>query len=381
MSSNTKKVIYKILSIYLFSTLTFLIAIFVLVSTWQHEEASENLRQSVREYKRFMINLIHNYPPQNFHEFIDKKAIEVKVTQAGQVVFSNFTSQIPTYAGLRFFQDQTHLYYVNTLQSKEGEIKFTIRVPNKNLEIWQFKKKLLFLLLGILALSTFVAYILIRSIVAPLEENIKKLDDFLKDTTHEIKMPLSVINMSIETLEQTQLSPKNEKRIKNIEFGAKALNNIYENLVQVHFGKTQRTASVLAFHTLLEQRLALFGPLLRKKGIGMVVSIENAYLEIDSFALEKILDNLFSNALKYTKKHTKITLLLHQNSFQITNIPAQPLPKNLDSLFERYTRSEENGGFGIGLNIVKNLCHEANIRIQCQQTCDNRISFSLFWKN
>lgn len=379
-----ENIIFKILAIYLISTFIFLATIFIVVTNYQKNDKIEKQHQSFREYKRYLINFIDNNDLKDFSSIANTNEIEVKILKNNQTIFSNFNSNNQDIKlQKRFNYDENFIYYSNFIEKGNDKIHYILKSDNKNEEIYNFKKEFLFFLLTILFSSSFVAYFLVKIIMKSIEENIKKLDNFLKDSTHEIKSPLTIINMSIETMNEETLCNKNKKRVENINFATKTLNNIYENLVEIHFNnKKEEIDSFIEFDKILEERINLFKPTLLKNNLTIKSDINSCQIKINSFNLEKIIDNLLSNSIKYSKNSSTINIYLNQNIFEISNISSYKLPNNLDTLFKRYSRATTNiSGFGIGLYIVKKLCDEANLKISTNLNKNNSIKFFITWNN
>lgn len=109
-----------------------------------------------------------------------------------------------------------------------------------------------------------VATILVRLFLKPLNEYISALDLFIKDSTHEINTPLSVILMSIETLKTDNLSPNDAKKIERIKFASLQLNTIYNSLVAYNFLRSTQKER-LSVGAILNERLEFFAPFFSKK--------------------------------------------------------------------------------------------------------------------
>lgn len=380
MLNNTKKVILKILSIYLISTLFFLLSIFFIVITWQENEINDKSQQSIREYKRFLINLINTHNISELKTLTSKDNIQSCIFIKNKNIYCDFNLKgikLPNKRG--FFYDKEWIYYYTNLDKNLKNVQIILKGTNNINQLEQYKKKLFFLIFIILIFSSFIAYVLIKILIKPLEENIKTMDNFLKETTHEIKAPLSIINMSIETMQTNMLTDKNNKRINNIKTATNSLNNIYEDLTDIHFNSKHKI-ELVEFHKILEQRLIFFTPLLEKNSLNLMKNISKSKINIDKTKLIKIIDNLISNAIKYSKNSSTIKIELKDNYFKITNHTNNKLPLNLEQLFQRYYKINNNSdGFGIGLNLVKKLCNDFNIRIKVYRLNKYEISFFLNW--
>ena len=81
----------------------------------------------------------------------------------------------------------------------------------------------------------------------------------------------------------------------------------------------------------------------------------------------KIIDNLLSNAIKYCDENGRVSVNLTPGALVISNSGAGIAKENLLRIFDLYTRFDErNGGFGIGLHIVKAFCKELGFKISCK---------------
>lgn len=231
---------------------------------------------------------------------------------------------------------------------------------------------LVFVVMGV------VATILVRLFLKPLNEYISALDLFIKDSTHEINTPLSVILMSIETLKIDNLSPNEAKKIERIKLASLQLNAIYNSLVAHNFPRSTQKER-LSVGAILNERLEFFAPFFNKKGLEIRANVGESEIYAERNALNMIFDNLISNAIKYNNKGGFIALELKEGTFSIENSGVIIKRENMDKIFERYARFGVNtGGFGIGLSLVKKICDEYGIKISVEMS-DSSNKFILKW--
>ena len=198
----------------------------------------------------------------------------------------------------------------------------------------------------------FVAFYLAKLSLKPLYEKIDTLNHFIKDSTHEINTPLSVISMSIETADLDNLNERNLKRFNNISLAAKSLGSIYDALVHLSFNLDKPSKKELIdLNLLTTQRLSYFSPFFAKRGLKIEASLKPSFINADLEDVSKILDNLLSNASKYAAPNSKVSIVLEPNFFSISNTGRGISKEDQMKIFDRYTRfNEDQGGFGIGLN-------------------------------
>lgn len=229
----------------------------------------------------------------------------------------------------------------------------------------------------------FVALYLAKLSLRPLYEKIDTLNRFIKDSTHEINTPLSVISMSIETADLENLNERNLKRFNNISLAAKSLSAIYDALVHLSFNLNKPSKKELIdLNLLTTQRLSYFSPFFAKRGLKIDANLNSSFINANLEDMSKILDNLLSNAAKYAEPNTKVTIVLEPNFFSITNLGHGISKEQQLQIFDRYTRfNDDQGGFGIGLNLVKSCCIKNGIEVKCQSELGKETTFSLSWQS
>ncbi len=207
-----------------------------------------------------------------------------------------------------------------------------------------------------------VSYFIIKLSFRPLIEKINSLNSFIKDTTHEINTPLSVILMSIEMFENYP-----EKYLSNIKIAAKTLSNLYENLVNLNFKTTQNTLENINVKEILNERIKYFSIMLGEKNLSLNTDLSEVWLKTDEFKFKNIFDNILSNAIKYCAEKTEISVILCENYFEISNFGNEISKEQKSKIFEKFTRfNAEKSGFGIGLSLVKKYCDELGFKISCE---------------
>src|SRR5574344_492606 len=143
---------------------------------------------------------------------------------------------------------------------------------------------------------------------------------------------------------------------------------IYEDLeYYMQQNEVKNEKRELDFSRFLETRVDFFKDLANSKNIEIFKNIEDGIVfefnEIEAF---RLVDNNLSNAIKYSNKDSKIYVSLEKNEsgfileFKDEGVGIEDTSK----LFQRYYRGDKmTGGFGIGLNIVKNICDKNEIEI------------------
>ncbi|MFZ2889247.1 sensor histidine kinase [Sulfuricurvum sp.] len=211
-----------------------------------------------------------------------------------------------------------------------------------------------------------IGFFLSRMFLRPMNEAIALLDDFIKDTTHELNTPISAILTNIEALQEDELSPNVQKKLKRIEIASRTISTLYDDLTYLILNHDLAVHNTpLDLSHLLHERIEYFRHRIEQKKITLSLAIDSAVtLTIDTTKATRLIDNLLSNAIKYNKMGGKITITLSNHSLCIEDNGIGIPSEMIDRVFERYTRADKSvGGFGIGLNIVAMIAREYELKI------------------
>lgn len=241
---------------------------------------------------------------------------------------------------------------------------------------FRLKVHYFFLSFFIIIVVGLIAFFLVRISLTPMQKHIQFLNDFLKDSTHEINTPLSIIMMSIERFKADELGDRNKKLLNNILIASRTLSHVYDDLVYLNFARTipnQNSSVDLA--SLIYERLEYFTPHIAQKQLCVDCHVHTLMLYANPYKITKILDNLLSNAIKYNQHQGILHLALRDTHFSIKN--SGSIDKALiQRIFERYARANTNqGGFGLGLYLVQQICleYQLDIVLNTQQEDDATI--------
>lgn len=231
-----------------------------------------------------------------------------------------------------------------------------------------------------------------------LQSRMKVLDDsrqeFVANVSHELKTPMTSVKVLADSLMTQQDAPAELYRefmvdiAEEIERENKIINDLLA-LVKLDKAAGDLNISVININELTEIILKRLRPIARKSDVELLlVSTREVVAEVDEVKMSLVLTNLIENAIKYNKKHGKVTVTLdadHQFfTVEVTDTGVGIPPESLERIYERFYRvdkshSREIGGTGLGLAITKNavLLHRGTIKAESIETEGTRFTVKI----
>ena len=191
---------------------------------------------------------------------------------------------------------------------------------------------------------------------------------------------LSIISLNIDSLESL-LGPK--EQFETIKASSKSLSSIYNDLY--YLSKKEKRVSEptnINLMRFLSSRMAFFDEMANVKDIDISLDIHNEFnIFMDSYELERVIDNTISNAIKYSFENSNIDIILNieEDSYKLEIKNEGIQIADTKTIFDAYyQQKEKNVGFGLGLSIVKDICNKYKIDINVT-SINNQTSFSYFF--
>ena len=205
---------------------------------------------------------------------------------------------------------------------------------------------------------------------------------FMRHAIHETMTPLSVIMNNIELYNM-----KHEKnaQLSKIEAAMKHMYTIYDDLsYMVKQNQVPYPYQDINLLDFLKNRMQFFEEVAAQSHLSFKLhsNTKDAIIYFNETKLQRIIDNNITNAIKYTQEHESITLSITRKedtlilSFASKSICIQEPQKVFDAYYRENTLQE---GFGLGLNLVKQICDNENIEITLHSS-EERTQFSYLFK-
>lgn len=206
--------------------------------------------------------------------------------------------------------------------------------------------------------------------VVQLREVQGSRDAFFANISHEIRTPLSLIVLAAGDVEQAlglSLDPRARGNLMSITSGARKLLRLVDELLLLAAGeetKLRLRHEVVDVGQMIANLVTTWRPAAETAGVSLEVHAPmSSRAFLDEVALDRIVTNLVSNAVKFTPRGGRITVTMVERSDELelrvrdTGIGiSDELAPRLFGRFERGVSNNRKGGTGIGLSLVKQLC-------------------------
>ena len=368
MNSLEKRSFYSFVGLYLGSSL-----LFVLLLGYWYYSAQKNALENETYYK--------------LEHFADKLS--------GLIInahMSGVSLELPSQTDFEYqlLKDEESKEYEVSYFEKDGYKVLVSDAPREHLNIKyvlvktaQYTKKLeqlqksILMMTGIVFLLIgFTSILLARLFMRPIRTRINQIESFIQDVSHELNTPITALKMSASRAIQKEVYDK--KILTNISISTKQLETIYNSLTYLNFTDTNESKEDVALDLTISRVVNYYNELSSSKKIKILLYTEAFTVNAISSKMELLFSNLLSNAIKYSMPKTTITITLKNGLFSIKDEGVGISKEKLDAIFELYNRdSQIAGGFGVGLNIVKQICDEYDVDISVKSEIGVGSEFSL----
>ncbi len=205
-----------------------------------------------------------------------------------------------------------------------------------------------------------------------------EIDEYRRNMTnalaHDLKSPLTAIYGYAENLKNNVHSEKKDYYADAVLENVQYMNEIITNtldLAKLEIGDKGLKKEKVDIATLAEELYSKYRPQAEIRNISFNIS-GNAIIMADRKMLSQAVENLISNAVKYTADNGEISITSDSSSFAVKNtIDKKINTKKLDTPFEKADSSRSNrNGSGMGLAIVKNIAmlHKFGFETKAENT-------------
>lgn len=385
MNYNEKKALISFLSIYVGSAI-FLISILLYAYYQEEIKTLENTCNMELSHASMGIktDIMNSY--MHNKKFVPKQLEKGEIRYAlydkdKKLIYSYLDGKDFVDFDKKFYESSHFHFFIEEIHDMNIPIKYIVMetcqgILDKN----SLKIYILVALLLSAIFVAFIAYLLAKVLLKPVREKVLHLDNFIKDSAHELNTPISVLMTSVSMLKKGK-NP--EKMMKYILSSSKQISQIYND---IHFSAFD------SFHESVEEEFNLdelisdsvdyFNDISITKNIVIESSLSECIILMDRTKTQKLINNLISNSIKYSNYNEKVIVTLKDGIFSVQDFGIGISKKEQSEIFKRYKRGNNiEGGFGIGLDIVNRICDDYNLKLNLISKIKKGSIFSINFRN
>ena len=272
--------------------------------------------------------------------------------------------------------------YLAKIDDKNIDIRYiVVEDVTWNDRVFQMKYVIYLALLFGLLMMSFLGYILSKVLLKPVRQKAEQLNRFVKDSSHELNTPITALTMIVPSLRSKY--DIDEKTINQVSASVKNIKQTYDKLLfNINGDIIVRYDEKFNLKDVVNDNILFFDEIAKSKNIELHSNIIDTPIYMDKYSANMIVNNLISNAIKYSRKRKNIEVSL-QNNVLCVKDEGIGMSKSVQStMFIRYKRgTREEGGFGIGLDIVSSVCKDYKIDISVSSQENEGTTFLLDFKN
>lgn len=228
----------------------------------------------------------------------------------------------------------------------------------------------------------------INTMAAELAKNEILKNDFISNVSHEIKTPIAVIQNYAKALQNDNISKeKKNEYLVGLIIQTTKLSNLISNILKLNKLENQEIVPAIETFDLAElvrETTLTYENIIEKKNLELECNIDDLIITSSQGLLEIVLNNLISNAIKFTDANGKIKISLTKNSnyavIKISDTGCGISPETGKHIFDKFYQgdtSRASEGNGLGLALVKKVIDILGGEILVESTLGKGSTFTV----
>ena len=381
MNNDEKKALRNFLFIYVTSTIFLVSVILYIYYKNELKMAQDSCTMELQNTSmQIKAEILDKYMKKK--DFIPEKLSKENIKYAlldkdKKVIFSYLDERFEIDYSKNIYENSSYKYFITTLNEENIPIKYIII---ESCQVVNDKNSIrILILIKLIVSSIFIAcvgYLLSKILLNPARKRVDSMDKFIKDSAHELNTPISVLMTSVSMLKNGK-NP--EKMMKYILSSSKQISQIYNDIHFSAFNEINEDVfEEFDLKDLVSESVDYFNDISITKNIQINSNLFSCCIKMDRTKTQKLVNNLISNAIKYSYKDSIIEVTLKDNILSVKDFGRGISEEEQKEIFKRYKRGNNNeGGFGIGLDIVKRICNEYNLILNLKSQINKETIFSI----
>ena len=269
----------------------------------------------------------------------------------------------------RLLDNENEVYsYFPISKSEQFMLKLTYSKKDYEKDLYSIETQLLKEFAIVIVIIAFLSILFSLYAIYPLRSALRLTKEFVRDILHDVNTPLSTLRLNARLLIKEY--GKNRK-LERIEQSVDKILSLQNNL-RGYLDEHALAEEIFDLMKLVETRVEMV-----KKIYPDIVFKQERYslqLNTNRDAMDRIVDNLLTNAAKYNRKNGSVTIKLQDKNLLISDTGSGI--RDSSKVFKRFY-TENAKGVGIGLHIVKKLCDALGITISLKSKLGEGSIFTL----
>jgi signal transduction histidine kinase len=194
----------------------------------------------------------------------------------------------------------------------------------------------------------------------------QELKSFMENASHELMTPIAVINSKLDTMiQQEDLNQRQSELFGDIYETVSKLTRLNKTMLLLSKieNKLINDEQEFSVGEALDSTMNQFHELFAGKQLKVNTEFTGDKQLIMSRSLfDVLLNNLLSNAMRHNYPGGRIEVLLDSSGISIRNT-GKPVPLDSENIFQRFKKSAESEGSGLGLTLSKQICENYHLKL------------------
>ncbi|KQM77012.1 histidine kinase [Pedobacter sp. Leaf216] len=198
----------------------------------------------------------------------------------------------------------------------------------------------------------------VNAMARKVKQDYKELKSFTDNASHEMMTPLAVINSKLDSLLQTEsFTEQQGALLQDIYQATGRLSRLHQSLLLLARIENNLIADLqeIDLKEMIEAKIRQFHELFGRDGLIVTLNLTERKVTMSRYLADILLNNIFSNALRHNINGGRIEVELTQEIFTVSNTGKTLNIQN--RMFDRFSKSTESEGMGLGLAISKQICN------------------------
>ncbi len=199
-----------------------------------------------------------------------------------------------------------------------------------------------------------------------VNQDYQELKNFMENASHELMTPLAVMGTKLDTLLQTGSFDARQSELLNDQYQILAkltrMNKAMLLLTKLENHLINQPER-LAFEELMKDSIAQFQELFAVKDLNVETDLIHRQVTMDRSLFDVLINNLLGNAIRHNYESGTIKISLTAFYLQISNT-GRSEPLDVHQIFQRFRKSSESEGIGLGLTLTRQICENCGFRLQ-----------------